>query len=75
MKENKQKTNKKNKKNKPHNPKGITSTLGYQKSINANPSHMNWETKANHRETVDEEKPKTEVQDMEREKMELLHGM
>ena len=51
------------------------STLGYQKTINTEPGHKEREKKNNHRKTVDSKKNKTEVQEMEREKMELLYGM
>ena len=50
----------KEKQNTPHSPKGRISTLleyiGYQKTMNAEPSHKKWEAKNNHRNTVDNKK-------------------
>ena len=44
-------------------------------TINAETGHKEREKKNNHRKTGDNKKNKTEVQEMEREKMELLYGM
>ena len=66
---------KRKRESKKQNTKGRTRTLGYQKTSNTETGHKEREKKNNHRITVGNKKNKTEVQEMERKKMGLLHGM